>query len=167
MDPKPSFLQSKTFKGILFGLCIAAILLFTFEAGVYVGAQKAKFSMMWSKNYPQNFFPGQHAMPFPFDGTEDQTQTQEIEPGDMNDHGAVGEIIKIDQTTIVVKGDNEAEKNVLIQSDTLIERGPDMIKISDLQTGDHVVIFGSPNDSGQIQAKLVRVLPPHFLSYVH
>lgn len=146
-DQHPSFFQSKTFKGILYGIAVAAILLLTFEAGVFMGYQKALFSSHWEQNYSSNFFPRPGMRQFPDDR------------GMMNPHGAFGQIIKTDAQSIVVKGRDEAEKTVLIQTDTSIERGFDKIKATDLEVGDMVIVFGAPNDSGQVVAKLIRVLP--------
>lgn len=157
MDQSSSFFQSKTFKGILYGLAIAVVLLLTFEAGVYMGYQKAMFSSGWAQNYSSNFFPR---------GGNHSSSSQE-ERGFVNPHGAFGDIIKIDSSSLVVKGNDEGEKTVLIPSSTEIEHGPDMIKISDLAVGDRVIIFGTPNDSGQIVARLIRVLPPQPISFLH
>jgi len=36
-----------------------------------------------------------------------------------------------------------------------------------LRVADSVVIIGSPNTQGQIEAKLIRVLPPTTSSFLH
>ncbi len=144
-----SFFQSKTFKGILYGIGGVIVLLLVFESGIYVGYQKAVFSTRWAQNYPSNFFPKPDPR-FPPQGND----MVFISP-----HGAFGDIIKIDNQSLVVKGNDEAEKNILVQPDTVIEKDFDKINVMALKVGDHVIVFGAPNDSGQIAAKVIRVLP--------
>jgi len=151
-----SFFQSKTFKGILYGIAIVVILLLTFEAGVYMGYQKAMFSSHWAQNYQLNFFPH----------PDDHFPPILQDHGMMNSHGAFGDVVSINGSTIVVKGHDEAEKTVLIQPETMIEREFDKLKTTDLVVGQHVIIFGDPNDAGQIQAKLIRILP-QVISFLH
>jgi hypothetical protein len=43
---------------------------------------------------------------------------------------------------------------------TDIKSGFKNIKLADLKIGDIIVIIGSPNDKGQIEAKIIRVFPP-------
>jgi len=152
----PPFFQSKLFIGVLYGIAVVVILLLTFEAGVYTGYQRAVFSAHWTQNYQSNFFPHPEIRGLPFPG----------EHGMMNSHGAFGDIIKIDSGSIVVKGRDEAEKNILVQAGVSIVRGFDTLQISDLAVGQHVIIFGDPNEAGQIQAKLIRVLP-QVVSFLH
>ena len=52
------------------------------------------------------------------------------------------------------------EKVVRIESDTVIRKLRDTIQLSDLQVGDMIVAIGSPGDNGEIDAKLIRDLPP-------
>jgi len=138
-------LQSKVFKGILYGLGIAIVLFLVFEVGMTVGYQKAMFSYRWVDHYQENFMPrGDFSRP---------------DKGFINPHGAMGDIIKIDSSLLTIKGPDEVEKPVLLKSDTAIERGFDIIKPSDLKVGDHVIVIGAPNDSGQVEAKLLRVMP--------
>lgn len=41
----------------------------------------------------------------------------------------------------------------------VIKQRREMIKLSDLKVGDTLVIIGSPNGNGRIEAKMVRVFP--------
>ncbi|TSC53659.1 MAG: hypothetical protein LiPW39_149, partial [Parcubacteria group bacterium LiPW_39] len=51
----------------------------------------------------------------------------------------------------------DVEKIILISEKTTIEKGRETIKKEELKAGDRVVIIGSPNEQGQIEAKLIRV----------
>jgi hypothetical protein len=75
-------------------------------------------------------------------------------------HGTFGEIIKIEGNNLVVKGRGNVEKVIIVTEKTVIKSGREDIKFSDLKIGDMIVIIGSPNDKGQIEAKLIRVFPP-------
>ncbi len=139
--------QSKTFRGMLYGIGIAIVLLLVFEAGVFVGYHKADFSFKWGKNYVENFTGMQQGM-------------MGFEPrGMMNPHGVFGTVIKTDASSVVIKGPDGVEKIVLVKDDTSIRRDEAEIKLADIKTGENLVVIGSPDDKGQIEAKLIRVMP--------
>jgi hypothetical protein len=144
--------QSKKAKIALIALGALIVLLLVFQLGMTVGFRKANFSFRWAENYHQNFagprtgFLGNFARDF-------------IGKDFIEAHGVFGSIIKIDGSTLVIKGANNVEKTVLLKDDTAIERLRETIKPADLKIDDNVVIIGSPNDSGQIEAKLIRVMP--------
>ncbi|MFA6897827.1 MAG: hypothetical protein WC250_00240, partial [Candidatus Paceibacterota bacterium] len=75
-------------------------------------------------------------------------------------HGATGKIVSIKLPTLVVASPDSVEKVVLVGDNTEIRRFRDVIKAIDLKVDDVVVVVGSPNDSSQIEARLIRVLPP-------
>ncbi len=146
------FFQSRIFKAILCGIGALTILLIVFGAGVFVGAKKADFSCKWGENYHRNFagprggffnsfrnFPGKDL---------------------ISGHGVFGQILKIDGTTLVIKEQNDnMEKIVLVKNNTVIERFRQTIKITDLKIDDQIIVIGAPNNNGQIEAKLIRIMP--------
>ncbi len=142
-------ISSKTFKKTCLGIVIFAILLIVFKAGLLVGSKKADFSCRWSNNYHRNFAGPRNGFLSGF-GDRDFIEA----------NGTFGQIIKIDGQTLVVKGQENVEKIILIKNDTVINFLRETIKISDLKIDDSVVIVGAPNDAGQIEAKLIRVIPP-------
>ena len=139
-------------KWVLVGLVVFIVLALVFKIGMFVGEKKAQFSFRWAENYHKMFagpkagFLGNLRMP-PF---------SEFIEG----HGTVGEIIKIEGNNLVVKGRGDVEKLILVNEKTIIKSGFKNIKVSDLKIGDIIVIIGSPNEKGQIEAKLIRVFPP-------
>ena len=144
--------KSKTFKGVLLGLAIAALVLAVFHIGRMVGFRKADFSFKWGENYHRNFGGPRSGFFGPAGG----------DSGDfLNPHGVFGEIIKIDGNEIVVRGNGEAEKIAVVGSDTVIQRGRDKIGIKDVKAGDNIVVVGAPDsgDTGKISAKLIRIMP--------
>lgn len=143
------FFQSKLFLGAILGLVIFAVLLVVFQAGVFVGFKKAEFSYHWSENYQRNFAGPKRGFAEPFQGKDL-----------INAHGTAGQIIKIDGSTIIIKGNDNVEKVILTKEDTAVRSLRDSIKVSDLKLNDLVVIIGDPaTSSGQITAKLIRVMP--------
>jgi len=124
------------------------IILLVFKTGMMVGFQKANFSCHWSDSYHRNFggprggFPG---------GLGDRDF--------LEANGTVGQIIKIASSTLVIKGRGNIEKVVLIKADTVINQRKETITIDNLKVDDSVVVIGEPNNDGQIEAKLIRVMP--------
>ena len=142
------FFQSKTFKIILVGIGGLIIVLFVFKAGMMVGFQKANFSCRWSDNYHRNFGG-------PRGGFSGGLGDKDF----IEANGTVGQIIKIASSTLVVKGRGDVEKVVLVKDDTVINQLKETITIDNLKIDDMVVVIGEPNNDGQIEAKLIRVMP--------
>jgi hypothetical protein len=78
----------------------------------------------------------------------------------IESRGVFGSIIKINNSDIVVKGRDNVEIVVLIKDNTAIMMGRQTITIKELVINDNIVVVGEPNESGQIEAKLIRVMPP-------
>ncbi len=145
------FFQSKIFKIITRGLAVLLVLLFVFKAGLIVGQRKAGFSCRWGENYHRNFGGPRGGF---FDG---------FGFGDrdfIDANGVFGQIIKIEGSTLVVKGRADVEKIVLVSEKTIINRFRETIALTDLKVDDYIVVIVEPNDAGQIVAKLIRVMPP-------
>ena len=138
--------ESKISIKILYGVGGVIILIIAFSLGISVGFHKASFGKAWGENYERNFGmmpnrPGFGKDNFP------------------NSHGAIGKIIKIELPTIIVQDKNNTEKVVLLKDNTKVEKMMQEIKMNELMIDDFIIAIGSPNDQGQIEAKLVRVMP--------
>ena len=143
--------NSDILKWVIIGFLALIIIVLVFGIGIRVGLEKARFSYGWAENYHKNF--GGPRMGFMDDW-------RQFPAGDfIEGHGSFGEIIKINNDNLVIKGGDNAEKVILLKGDTIIERFRETLKPGDLKVGDFIVVIGSPNDSGQIEAKLIRVLP--------
>jgi hypothetical protein len=138
--------ESKIAFKILCGLGIILVALVIFYAGVNVGFHKASFGRAWGDNYERNFgFGPDHPM---------------FGPDNFpNANGAIGKIIKIELPTIIVQDKDNTEKVVLITNDTRIEKAMTGIDSIELSINDFVVVIGSPNNQGQVEAKFIRVMP--------
>ena len=142
----------RVLKGIIIGLAIFVVAVLIFGAGMFVGGMKARFSCHWAENYHKNFAGPQAG----FFGNWRMSPFDEFIEG----HGTFGEIIKIEGNNLIVKGKGDVEKVILVDEKTVVKFGFKNIKVADLKIGDMIVVIGSPNDKGQIEAKLIRVFPP-------
>ncbi len=146
---KQIFQSSRVLKFLLWGIGIVIVLLVTFKAGEFVGSNRAEFSYRWGENYYRSVTGPKQNLPGDIRGQDF-----------LMDHGTLGSIIKISSSTLTIKDRDGTEKDVLISSGTTIRSFRNEISASDLKIDDQVTIIGSPNDAGQIDAKLIRVLPP-------
>lgn len=133
---------------ILIGLIVICLI---FGAGMFVGEMKTRFSCQWAENYHKNFAG-------PKKGFFNEWRNMLPSPENfVQGHGIIGEIIEIKDNGFVIKGIDEMEKLVITSKDTLIKKGTETIQDS-LEVGQLVVIIGSPNSEGQIEAKLIRLI---------
>lgn len=142
------FFQSKIFQGIILGLAAFIVLLLVFKAGMMVGMRKAKFSYGWGENYHRNF-----------GGPKGGFLRDSMGRDFIDANGTVGQIIKIDGASVIVNGRDNVEKIILVKDDTAINRGRENIKLADIKVDDYIITIGEPNNEGQIEAKLIRVMP--------
>lgn len=141
--------ESKMFVGVLYGIGVMIAIMLIFYCGLSVGLRRASFGKAWGENYERNFGMMQGARDG-FNFGKDNFP---------NAHGAVGKIIKIELPTLIVQDKDNTEKVVLINNDTKIQKMMSGLEKTDLKIDDFVVIIGSPNESGQVEAKLIRVMP--------
>lgn len=152
-----NILQSKMFKKVLCGIAVFVVALCIFHVGMLVGYHKAAFSYRFGDNYHRTFgSPEGRGMGMM--GSKEGSRgffMGEFTPA----YGVTGTIVKVSLPTIIVAGTDKVEKVVAINEKTLVRRFREDIKTSDLKVGDTVVVIGSPNESAQIEAKLIRILP--------
>ena len=142
--------KNKPVRTIIGILLFLIVVLTAFQAGVFIGYRKASFSNnLGNRYYRQAFEDGKHDGSFGFFGGE-------IPSGS----GAVGKIVRIDQASFVVATPDNIEKTIKITDDTLIRKFRDKISLTDLKIGDQVIVLGGANEKSEIEAKLVRLLPP-------
>ncbi len=139
-------LSSKVSTGILIGVGSLIVAVLVFSAGISVGFHKASFGRTWGENYERNF--GMRSGRFMF-GRDNFPVS----------HGAVGKIVKIELPSIIVEGSDNTEKVVIMDNNTKIQKQMATINENGLSVDDYVVVIGSPNSQGQIEAKFIRVMP--------
>lgn len=143
------FVESNNFKKIIFALLVIFVLIFVFELGVVSGFKKATFRHNWGDNYENNFGPKRDLPPFVKDNIKDMP----------NANGAIGKIIKIDLPNIVVLDKDKTEKVIVVNDKTNILERKDKINKDFLTLDKYIIVIGEPNELGQIEAKLIRVIP--------
>lgn len=146
MNTKKLF-ESETFHKVIIvtGLLLSALVIF--ESGVFVGVHKAGFSYRMGDNYYRAF------------GKTNSLSRgfgEELPSG----HGVVGKILSVNLPTFVVADRENTEKTVRISTHTDIRFMRDIASTSALKPADFVVVIGSPNDSSEVEATLIRILPP-------
>jgi hypothetical protein len=151
MDKILKFLKSKIIIVVIITLFGLALLVGIFSIGMAVGYRKARFSYAWGENYHRNFGGPREG----FLGN-----IRDFGGGDfIEGHGAFGQIVKVDNQMIILKGRDNIERIILVKDDTSLERFRDSISLDDLKADDYIIVLGSPNDLGQIEAKFIRVMP--------
>jgi len=140
--------QSKLFRGIILAIMGIIIFVFIFGLGVFVGTKRADFSFRWAEEYHKNFGGPQNGFFGNMMGNEFT---------DAN--GVFGQVIKIEGQILTIKGRDNVEKNILVTDETTIVYQKKNIKLSEVKIDESVIVIGDPDNNGQIQAELIRVLP--------
>lgn len=152
MEKIKKVFESKTFRVVLYTIGTLAVLLLIFHAGMMAGFRRASFIHNWGNNYETNF--GSPRMgPRMMGGNGDGFYSP-------NSHGSIGKIIKIELPNIVVLDEKEnTEKVIIINDKTEVRKIRDSITADSLKVDDRIVVMGVPNQSGQIEARLIRLFP--------
>jgi hypothetical protein len=130
-------------------LAVVAVFLIAFGLGVSVGYEKAIFSSDWGRSYERNFSG------MPPSGTS---------PGmaggmPLSTHGAAGTVIDVSNSGMSVRDNDNDEQSIIVASDTVIKKMNEVVSLGGVTVGDRVVVIGSPNANGQVEAHFIRVFP--------
>ena len=151
MEKIKKIFESKSLRMVIGVLFIIGVVLFIFEAGVIVGYKSAFFSSHLGDNYYKNFEGGE----------PDEHVFSNLNPVNLpSANGAAGSILKISLPSIVVADKDGTEKTIIVTDDTIFRQFRNDISSSNLKIGDFIIVVGSPTNTGEIEAKLVRVVPP-------
>ena len=146
--------RAKIWHLIICAVIALVILLFTFQAGRFVGFRQAMFSSHLGDNYFRALEGPNRGGPL------GQMGPRGFWSDDLpNGHGAAGKIIKINLPNLIVIGPDGLEKVIKVSTTTIIRSFRNAIKTDDLKVGDSIVVIGTADDSSQIVAKLIRLLP--------
>jgi hypothetical protein len=143
--------HSRAFKVTVYCIVALLVVFFVFEAGMYVGYEKASFYNKIGENYLHEI------------NNKEQDGMMGIQNGDFEStHGAVGKIIGLKLPLAVIEDQSNIEKTIEISSTTAIKDADGDENVDNLKIDDYVVAFGSPASSSEpiLLAKLIRVLPP-------
>lgn len=152
----PKIVESKYFKGAAIVCGIVLVALISFAAGVKVGVHKALFSARFGENYERNFMGGEgrdgRNMP-PMKKMMDKV----TDKGMRNAHGVAGEILSVNDNTLIVKDRDNQESTIRMSEATIVNRGKDTVDMSTLTVGERIVVVGKPQEDGVIAAHLIRI----------
>lgn len=141
-------------KGLRLGLYIIGglfVLGTTFQLGVFTGYHKASFARDWGDNYRKNF------------GMERPESFKGMMRGGLPvGHGAAGKILAVTLPTFVIQDKDGMEKTITVSSATIIKSGMNNTSSTSITPNTFVVVIGEPNKDGQIEAKLIRIMPEDF-----
>ncbi len=132
---------------VIVGVIIVACI---FLVGETVGYHKVETSYRFGENY-NRIFEGQQGMHNIF--------LMPIDNMFSGTHGAFGKIVKITLPQVVIVGQDGLEKIIVLNDDSIIKEFRGDVSSSSLSVGDTITVLGSPDDTGQITAKLIRVVP--------
>ena len=124
------------------------VILFVFGVGIFVGQVRAEFSFRWAQDYHKNFGGPQMGIFSNFPNRDF-----------ANAHGVFGQVLKIDGSNIIVKGQSYMETTVVVFGQTSLVNNSTKITLQDIKVGDNIVVVGSPNKQGQIEAQFIRIFP--------
>src|ERR1700690_3316843 len=132
-------IQNKKFRVVMWSVVGLLVLIVVFAAGEFIGTEKTQFAYHWDQHYFQNFvgkMPAGNPVyirqgPMAFDRNF------------MDAHGTMGSVIRIDGNTVIIKGSDGVEKNVLVTAGTIIKKGPNDAVIADLKTNDNIIVIGA------------------------
>ncbi len=150
MDIK-NFLQLKNHSRVLYVIAGIIVALIIFQAGQFVGFKKASYSNKWGESYRETFGERGRGM-------------MGIGGNYSTSHGAAGKIVMLELPKIIILGQDNVEKVVVIKDNTLIRSFRDEIKPTDLKVDEYIVAIGTPNETGEVEAKLVRVIPENMIN---
>ena len=143
---KNLFAQKST-RNVFYGVVILFILTITFQVGTFVGYHKAGFSRDWSDKYERNF------------GMMRPDSVRGMMYGKYpSAHGASGKVLVVSLPTFSINGTDGIEKTVVIGTSTIIRQAYRDTSSTIIKSGDNVIILGTPNTDGQIDAKFIRVI---------
>lgn len=170
MDTIKNIVFAPTMKKVLIYTGVLLIALFIFQAGQYVGLKRAEFSFRMGDNYYRNIEGRGFDMNGPansrMNGRNMMTES----------HGATGKIISIATSTVAtttisatsttstptftltVASPDNVEKIIVVNNKTLIRQFRQSLTVADLKVDDNIVVLGTPNQNGQIEAKLIRII---------
>lgn len=126
------------------------LLAVAFSGGVAVGERKARHFAGWAENYGRMFDGPLRSPP--------RGMPMFNAPMLPGGYGVFGKVVSVSGQTVVVQGQDRVEQNVLITSSTEIRVGRDTGTVSDIRPDVDAAVFGAPNDQGQIEARLIRLM---------
>jgi len=153
--------DNQKFKHAIKGVLALVIVVIIFFAGMVVGRIQGRFSynrisknsMMMNRGEFNNNSMKSAPRLYNTPGILGQGDNQMM----LNSNGIKGSITSVGNNQIVVRGDNGVSENVTITAATIIKNQTQDSQISDLKSGQSIVLIGDPNSQGGISAKFIGI----------
>ncbi len=145
-----TLLQSKKATRVLYIIGGIIIALIIFQAGMFVGLKKASFAFGLGDNYYRTFGGHRNGM-----GMFNDFRGRDL----PNAHGTIGKIIRVSLPTLIIEGKDNIEKVIVIKNDTDIRSFRNIASTTDLMINTNVMVLGTPTETGEISARLIRIMP--------
>jgi uncharacterized protein DUF5666 len=129
-----SFVASKWLRYTLIALSGLAVVVLVFGAG-YVAGRLSVLPVVFARGQPRDL-------------------------GSRTGHGAIGVIESIDGQRITIQSRDGKLETILVNDDTRFDKNLQKISFTDLKLKDQIVVLGSPNDDGEINARLIGLIEP-------
>jgi len=72
-------------------------------------------------------------------------------------HAALGKILTMDDNKLTISGEDGFEQVIVINDKTIFRNEDQSASKDGLRVDARIAVFGSPNEKGQIDAKLIRI----------
>jgi hypothetical protein len=82
----------------------------------------------------------------------------------LPEHGAVGTVQTVSTSSLMIETREGGVQTVLLTGKTMFRNLDGSASSTVLGKGMQVIILGVPDESGQISAEVVRIIPPNFSS---
>lgn len=138
--------SSRFFAYAIPGLVGFIVVLLAFWLGTAVGERRMRHFSGWCEGYRHAFLPPR--------GRE-----QGLFPRLPNAHGVFGRVVSVSGQTLIIEGNDDVEQSVQVSSSTAIRIGHRAASWEEIRVDGQVSVFGMPNGQGQIEARLIRLLP--------
>lgn len=149
-----NLLHSTTTRRVLLVLGALVILCGTFSLGIRVGERRAGYVSGWERGY-------RRMMPFNRGfGRGEEGVAPMMRPLFPNGHGVFGNVLSVSNGSLVIQGKDGIEQTVLVTSSTKIRVGTETVSLKDIPkdlSKLQASAFGTPNASGQVEARLIRL----------
>ncbi len=143
---KDFFASNKVQKAIWIILALVALLV-AFQAGIFVGFEKARFSNRIGERYFMQVGSRRNVGLFPGEGFG-------------GPHGSFGRIVEIKLPFVVIADRDGNDKTIMVSSSTNIRDADGDERVNILAANQTVVVFGDASSSDAIiDARLIRILP--------
>ena len=120
------------------------LIVLVFKIGMMVGMSKSSFYSCGTANYQKDF---------------SKHMVGKFSAWKKSAYSSYKEVVKLTESGFVVKDSDNKEQTIVISEDTVIIKGIEKTG-NEVSVGDKVYVVGSSNESGQVEASMVKILDP-------